>query len=123
MSTSLNFTLVETDQGVDQDASLEAARSAIAKHIAEREVEQTEIASAVTALFDQYKGQSIPMPTLGSMVAHKLNAQPENHKVLAERTLAYVRANAKGDSSLFVIGKGKGGGAYRRADRPAPAAQ
>ena len=131
MGTSLTVQLVETDGLIDQDASHAAFTTALSKHIAEREVEQTQIASAVSDLFDQYKGSSINMPALASMTAQKLNAQPENFKVLSERVLDYVRANAQGETakdgsverpeSVFVIGKGKGGGCYRRADRPAKA--
>lgn len=133
MSTSLTFTAVEKDGRIDLDSSLDAARTVLVKHIAEREVEQTQIADAVNALFDQYQGSAIPMPVLASMTAQKLNAQPENFKVLADRALDYVRSHSQGEKakdgtverpdSLFVIGKGKNGGCYRRADRPAPTAQ
>ena len=138
MSNSLTVTLVTlvTSGGrIDQDASQEAFRGALIKRIAELETEQDEIADAVSALFDQYQGKPIAMPTLGSMVAQRLNAQPENFKVLSDRALEYVRANSQTTGSEdegnltqhpdseFVIGKGKGGGCYRRADRPAPVAK
>ena len=128
MSISLTVDLVTQDGHIDIDASTAAFRSAAIKRQAELETEQTEIADAVTALFDQYRGQAIPMPTVGSMVAQKLNAQPENFKVLSDRVLDYVRQNSQGEvkdgvaarpDSEFVIGKGKNGGCYRRADRPA----
>ena len=118
MGNSLTVDLVEVNGRIDQDASRKAFDTALATRIAEREVETSQIASAVEALFDTYRGKPIAMPALASMAAQKLNAQPENFKVLSERTLDYVRSNSKGDSSLFVIGKGKGGGCYRRADLP-----
>ena len=131
MSTiSLTVDLVQADGHIDQTASEQAFRSALVKRMAELETEQTQIADATAELFDQYRGQSIDMPTLGSLVAQKLNAVPENHAVLSERAKAYVRANSQGKvtngveerpNSLFVIGKGKGGGCSRRADRPAKA--
>lgn len=135
MSNSLTVELVSNDGHIDQAASTEAFRGALVKRIAELETEQTEIAEQLSALFDQYQGKAIPMPTLGSMVAQRLNAQPENFKVLSDRTLDYVRANSQStgsedDGNLvlhpdseFVIGKGKGGGCYRRADRPVTAAK
>lgn len=136
MSTSLSLTvdLVTQDGRIDIDASAQAFRSAALKRQAELETEQSEIAQAVSDLFDTHR-KAIPMPTLGSMVAQKLNAQPENFKVLSDRALTYVRANSqerkaadgtvtKHEDSLFVIGKGKNGGCYRRADAPAkPAAK
>lgn len=130
MSISLTVELVTTDGHIDIEASAQAFRTAALKRQAELETEQGQIAEATSALFDQYKGQAIPMPTVGSMVAQKLNAQPENFKVLSDRVLDYVRANSQGEvkdgvaerpDSLFVIGKGKNGGCYRRADRPAKA--
>lgn len=137
MSTSLTLTvdLVQTDGRIDIEASAQAFRSAAIKRQAELETEQSEIASAVESLFDRQLGKAIAMPVLGSMVAQALNAEPENFKVLSERALDYVRANSQTTGSekegnlvqhpdsLFVIGKGKNGGCYRRADRPAPAAK
>ena len=130
MGISLNVDLVlGADGHIDQAASSAAFQSALVRAVAERETEEVQIAAAVAEVFDQYRGQSIQMPALGSMVAQKLNAQPENFKVLQDRALDYVRTNSQGETpkggtaerpdSLFVIGKGKGGGCYRRADRPA----
>lgn len=135
MSTSITVNLVVTDGLVDIDASEAVFRSAALKRQAELETEGAEIAQACEELFDQYRGKAIPMPTVGSMVAQKLNAQPENFKVLSDRVLDYVRANsqatgseedgtyAEHPDSLFVIGKGKGGGCSRRADVPAKPAK
>jgi len=129
MSYSLTVELVTTDGHIDIDASAEAFRSAAIKRQAELETEQTEIAQAVSDLFDLHR-KAIPMPVLGSLVAQRLNAQPENFKVLSDRTLDYVRANSQSTGSeeegnlvlhpdsLYVIGKGKGGGCSRRADMP-----
>lgn len=131
MSTiSLTVDLVLTDGHIDQDASEQAFSAALTRRMAELETEETQIAAATAELFDTYRGQPIAMPTLGSLVAQKLNAVPENHAVLSERAKQYVRANSQGKvtdgveerpNSLFVIGKGKNGGVSRRADRPAKA--
>lgn len=131
MSTiSLTVDLVQADGHIDQAASEQAFRSALTRRMAELETEQEQIADATAELFDTYRGQPIAMPTLGSLVAQKLNAVPENHAVLSERAKQYVRANSQGKvtdgveerpTSLFVIGKGKNGGVSRRADRPAKA--
>lgn len=130
MSISLTVQLTEVGGRIDQAAAQTAFNSALLALIAEREVETEHLARAVGELFDQHMGKPIQMPTLGSMVAQKLNAQPENFKVLSQRALDYVRANSQGEvdkatgaeanpTSLFVISKGKGGGCYRRADKPA----
>jgi hypothetical protein len=129
---TLTVELVFNGGSIDQAASEQACRTALARRIAELETEQGQIAEATAELFDQYRGSAIPMPTVGSMVAQRLNAQPENHAVLSERVKSYVRANSQETKaadgtvtqhpdSLFVIGKGKNGGVTRRADRPAKA--
>lgn len=133
--SSITVNLVSVDGRTDEDASVAAFRVAMSKHIADRETELSTIADAVGAVFDKYKGTSINMPALCNFALQELNAQPENYKVLQERTAQYVRDNSQGEKdketgvearpdSLFVIGKGKGGGVHRRSDRPAkPAAE
>lgn len=120
MSISLTVQLTEVGGRIDQAAAQTAFNSALLALIAEREVETEHLARAVGELFDQHMGKPIQMPTLGSMVAQKLNAQPENFKTLSGRACEYVRANAdgKGDN-LYQIAKGKGGGVKRVSDLPA----
>lgn len=132
MSQITDF-LVREDGIVNEEKSVEKFRSAMLKHIAESETELATIATAVGAVFDQYKGASINMPALCNFALGRLNAQPENYKSLSDRVAQYVRDNAQGkdltpkgqkekvwenSSSLFVISKGVGGGVCRRADRP-----
>lgn len=129
MSNSITVDLVVTDGSVDVTASEQAFRSALVRRVAELETEQVQIADKVSAIFDKHLGKSIGMPALGSMVANALNAQPENFKILSDRTLEYVRANSQTTGSekagnlvehpdsLYLITKGKGGGCSRRADR------
>ncbi len=133
MSISITVDCVLTDGRINESATLEACRAAVLRTKAERETQESEIASQVEALFDTHLGKAIGMPALGSMVAQKLNAQPENFKALSDRVLDYVRANSQETGpegarvqhpdSTFVIAKGKNGGCYRRADRPAPEAK
>jgi predicted Zn-dependent protease with MMP-like domain len=129
MGINLTVALVTEDGAINQEKSEQAFRTALVKHIAEHEVEQTLIAEKVSELFDQYKGTGINMPAVASMTAQKLNAIPENFKVISDRVLAYVRENSQGETladetverpnSLFVVAKGKNGGCFRRADRVA----
>ena len=116
---------------IDQDLSRSAFDMLLAQHIAARETEYETIGAAVDSVFDQYVGASINMSALVSFALTKLNAQPENYAVLSERVAQYVRDNSQGKllsekgaevkvwerpDSTFVIGKGKGGGVYRRID-------
>lgn len=118
-----------TDGSVDVAASQAAFASALTKRVAELETESTVIGEEVLAILADRKGQPIVLPTLCSMVASRLNAQPENFATLTKRVADYVRANAQGeknkatgeverpDSPIF-IGRGKGSGVALRADMP-----
>jgi hypothetical protein len=125
MST-LTVSLVSVNGRIDQAASTEAFTTALSKHIAEVEVESALIGEAVASIFEQYKGQALPMPAVSGMAAQKLNATPENYAVLTKRVSEYLRGNSqdplldKSDltTSLFVIARGPNGGCRLRADMP-----
>jgi len=128
MSNAVVSFLVRDGAGdVDRAASLDKFEEELVKYCAQREMEQETIADAVHAAFDKYVGANITMPALCTYALTKLNAQPENHKILTERVLSYVRENSQGKASedgstverptsVFVIGKGKHGGVKRRCD-------
>jgi len=116
---NINDYLVVSSGSVDVEATVSNFRSALVKHLAERETEQATIALAVHAVFDKNRGQVISMPALTGLALQELNAQPENFAALTDRVQEYVRDHSKGDASLFVIAKGKGGGVRRRSDIPA----
>jgi len=116
------------DGTIDQDAWEAAAVAAVGKRVAELETSTAQIAEVVSSLFDQFRGQHLKMPALASAACNKLNTPPEYFGTFSERVLAFVRANSQGEKladgsvqrpdSLFVISKGKNGGACRRADLP-----
>jgi len=118
MSKSLSFALVLSAGSIDREASLAVAESALDAHIAERETQQSNIADAVSAVFDEYPGANLTMPTIEGMVSRQLNAVPSNYKTLTKLALDFIRANSgdKASGSTFGITKGKGGGVCRWAD-------
>lgn len=115
-----------SDGSVDLEATVTKFQGDLVQFVAERETEQAVIAEAVNAIFDAHPGAAINMPALQTFALQRLNAQPENYTILADRVADYVRENAQGETredgsherpgSLFVIKKGKGGGVHRRAD-------
>jgi hypothetical protein len=109
------------DGSVDQDASISAFETELARFVAAREAELGSVAGAVSAVFDQHMGKKIKMPVLSALAASQLNATPENHGVLSELVLDHVRSDAKSASPTYVIAKGPLGGVGRIADLPAPA--
>lgn len=122
MNKSISFNLVPGDRA----ASLKNAETALDKYIAERETEQETIAAAVKAVFDEFPGAALTMPTIEGMVTRHLNATPANYKTLAKLGLDYVRANCgtRESGAIFSKSKGVGGGVRRWSDVPvdAPAA-
>jgi hypothetical protein len=110
---------------VDVDATVEKFNRDLTAYVAARETEASTIGQHVDAVFEQYKGQHVKMPTLVTFVLNKLNVQSENYSTLKERVEFYVRSNsaAKRDEAVslgrkFVIEKGKGGGVAVVADLP-----
>ncbi len=127
---SLSFALATLNGSIDRAASLAAAEKALDSHIAEHETEQSVIADAVSAVFTQYPGAALTMPTIEGMVLRQLNAQPSNYKALGKRVLDYVRSNseevrkdsAPSGTKLFGTKKGLNGGVVRWADQKPGAA-
>jgi hypothetical protein len=128
MSNINSFIIRSVDGSIDHEASIGAFAGALLKYEAERETEMEVIAEAVHALFDQYKGARLNTPFLVGETLRRLNAQPENYKVLTEKVQRFIRSQSQGETaddgtverpnSVLIIGKGKGGGVARRADLP-----
>lgn len=118
--SSVTLTLVRGFGGVvDVEASVEAARAQIEAYVAQRETEDTKIGEAVHGIFDQYRGASVNMPALISLVLQRLGAEPATFKALGEKVMEYVRGNAgERGFSTFVISRGRGGGVKRWCDQP-----
>lgn len=108
---SLTVKLVRDADGVvDETATLSAAREAIARHVAQREVELSTILSAIQAVCDEKAGVHMNMPYVVNQALTKLNAQPENMSTLKERVETTIRANAstkREDGKLFRVLRGK----------------
>lgn len=121
MATTITTTLVEKDGNLDREASTLAFQAQYDKFVADRRIENEEIAKAVNGYFDRYPGAGINMPALAHGALQTLNAQPANYKSLEKRVLQYVRDNASDERSagkLFKIGKGVRGGVKRWAEIP-----
>lgn len=104
---------------VDTEATVEKFAADLDKFIAERETELSAVGAAVNAVFDEYRGKSINMPTVCSLAASKLNGQPANYSDLTEKAADFIRSH----KDVFAVTKGKNGGVSRIADRPAPQAE
>ena len=104
---TLQVEIVSRDGSVDQEATRQAFETALETHLAQTEIAHGVVAGAVDQVFDRHP-QAMAMSTIASLACSILNATPENCASLTEAVLDYVRANNKGDASLFVSVKGKG---------------
>ena len=104
------------------------AKAAIAldDYLAEREAMGADVSAAVNAVFDRYPGASLGVPFVVRVALQHLQATPANNGILDKLIHSYLTSNSQGEkaedgsvanpNSLFVIAKGKGGGAKRRSD-------
>lgn len=137
MALTLTIALVLGSDGKVDDARSEASfQAALSQYKAQRETEETEIAAAVNACFDAYPGASQNLAALVNGALNKLNVQPANYKVMADKVSDYIHENSdraeKKDrktgavivaaepkrTRLFGIKKGVGGGVCRWSDVP-----
>jgi hypothetical protein len=114
--------------GTDNDllANENAFRKAYLAYIANRDVEEDNISSAVHALFDRFPTANLNVPYIETQVATALNALPENHAAITKKVGEWLRANNQGKKledgsyerpdSAFVTTKGVRGGVRRRSD-------
>ncbi len=138
MNISLpSFVVRGTNGSVDVAATTAKFGDELTKFIAANETEVAVIASAVNAVFDDYRGATLTTPTLVTYALGKLNATPANMATLSDRIRAYVHDNSdrpairskEGKKEILVpaeaprtrafrISKGVGGGVSRWSDVP-----
>lgn len=137
MSRSLTVSLVLTALGeIDEAASARAFQNQLSAYKAECETEESTIADAVSAQFDQYPGAGQNMPALVHGVLTRLNTQPANFSTMEDKVKSYIRDNSDrlavvdkktkavlspaepARTRLFSIARGKGGGCRRWSDVP-----
>ncbi len=133
---NLEIKLVTGNDGlVDVEATLSAAEDQIRARKAELETEETNILNALNKVFDSKKGVRMNMPYVINQALQLLGVAetPGAYKTMYDRVHGFIQQNSQGKTdketktverpdSLFVIGKGKGGGIGRRADLDAAAA-
>jgi len=76
------------------------------------------IATAVHAVFDQYKGQTLNMPSLVNAALAHLSVTPATFAAESAAVADFIRLR----KTEFRIAKGKGGGVTRICDAPPPKA-
>jgi hypothetical protein len=127
-----SFCVYSDDGSVDVEATNKKWGDNFSSWLAVTQVPNELIEAAVNSVFDQNPGVCINTPALLTFSLHALGKAveltPANEPYLRDRLHKYVQANSQGEKredgtytrpdSTFVISKGKGGGAWRRADNP-----
>jgi hypothetical protein len=84
---------------------------ALDKRINDIENEAIRIANVIDKVFDENKGQTIPLKTLACIACDKLNTPIEIYTIMSKRIINYIHKHAKGKK--FIITPGKKGGVKR----------
>lgn len=123
--TTLSVTLVRTADGsVDEDASLEACRTAVREYVERTDTLNRELSVAVHAVFDANVGVRMNMPFIVSEAMRLITYNPNDYARVNAAVGDFIRANAGAEresGALFHIGKGKGARTFRWSDEPLPA--
>lgn len=134
---NLTIVLVKKDGLIDEAASIALFTAELQKTKVAQEMESGQIADAVNAVFDKFKGVSINLPALCTYTMGHLGATPATYNDLVEKVSNYVRDNSDRPAQkdpkdkekilvpaeaprtrLFSMNKGKGGGVKRWSDVP-----
>lgn len=110
------YTVRDSSGAVDVEASAVAYAEALVKWVDENELSKESLDTAVHAVFDRFRGQTILMPALLSAATLELNDDPSSHKENSKRLHRHIQGLR--DSGVLKIVKGKGGGVVRVSDLP-----
>jgi len=110
------YTVRNESGAVDVEASAVAYAEALVKWVDENELSKETLDTAVHAVFDRFRGQTILMPALLSAATIELNNDPSAHKANSQRLHKHIQGLR--NSGVLKIVKGKGGGVVRVNDLP-----
>lgn len=123
-----SYVLRSSNGSIDHESTLGKFANDLLTFELEQEAETSTIGAAIHALFDKFKGARLNLPYLSGEVARSMNVPPDQFNAATAKIQAFVRSQSQGKSeggveqypnSVFVIGRGAGGGVARRADLPA----
>ena len=116
--SNITIKLVYNNGSVDEVATLEACEHAIQEFIVTREAEQSTVACAINAVFDNLNGARANMPYVISQTLLLLKTCPNEYKTIEKRIGDYIRSHqgTRESGAEFSIAKGKGGGVCRWVD-------
>jgi hypothetical protein len=127
------FVVRSADGSVNEDSTVQKFRGALAQFIADRDTEETKIASAIEQVLSDNVGVRTNLDFVTGTVARALNATAATYGDLKNKAAEYIRQNACNEKDglpiesktgellseprRYFLGKGRDGGVSRWADR------
>lgn len=112
-----NFIVRNSDGSLDLQGTLDALAPEVIAAVEKTDNQFADIANAVHAVFDQFKGIRLSTDSLVSFAMRNMEVSIETVSDTAGRIKDYVKANTgERGVSLFSTKRGKGGGIQRWSD-------
>ena len=128
-----SFVVRDAVGSVDEDATVQKFRGALATFITERETEESRIFEEIDTVLSANVGTRTNLDYVTGTVVRALNGNALNHTSLKAKVAEQIRANACGEKDgkpidrdtdeelaqprRYFMGKGRDGGVARWADR------
>jgi hypothetical protein len=117
------YSVFGSNGAIDHAATLEKFTADLARFVTAQEAEFATISGEVHALFDRFPGARLNTDYIVNETLRALNVQKDNYTALQSKVKEYLKSNSQGKEgeridSVFVTGRGKGGGVRRRRDIP-----
>ena len=109
MSNDMDDEPVATDENLDDGWATPIHRPSAAEVEPANEVQAEVWMKTINDIFDKYKVETVPMPTMLSMVCTKVGVRHENFPRVSEQVRKFIN-----ESPAFEVRRGKGGGIFRR---------
>lgn len=113
------FVVRHSDGSFDLDGTLEALTPKVIELVEHQDMETVDIAKAVHAVFDMFKGSRLNTAAVTSFAMQHLTVTPESAGEVTGKIQDYIKSNSgERGSSLFSTKRGRNGGVSRWDDTP-----
>lgn len=113
------FVVRYSDGSFDLDGTLEALTPKVVELVEQQDMETADVAKAVHAVFDMFKGSRLNTAAVTSFAMQHLSVTPESAGDVTTKVQDYIKANSgERGSSLFSTKRGRNGGVARWDDVP-----
>lgn len=113
----LTFVQRHSDGSLDLEGTLEALSPKVVELVEQQDMETADVAKAVHAVFDTFKGSRLNTAAVTSFAMQHLTVTPETAGDVTTKIQDYIKQNSgERGESLFSTKRGRGGGVARWDD-------